>query len=123
MTDVTGFGVLGHGLEMARGSRLQLNLHFDALPLLPGAVALAREGFVTGASKRNWESYGQEAVLAPGFEPWQRDLLTDPQTSGGLLVACSAADADAILQEVRAAGYGQANIVGEMSAGSGARVI
>jgi selenide,water dikinase len=123
MTDVTGFGVLGHGLEMARGSGLQLALRAEALPLLPEAARLAGEGFVTGASKRNWDSYGHEAVLPAGFEPWQRDLLTDPQTSGGLLVACAAARADAILQEIRAAGYGSASIIGELCPGSGALVI
>ena len=82
MTDVTGFGILGHGLEMARGSRLKLALRNDRLPLLPRAAELARAGFVTGASGRNWDSYGQEAMLPAAFELWQRQLLTDPQTSG-----------------------------------------
>ena len=72
MTDVTGFGILGHGLEMARGSRLKLALRNDSLPLLPRAVELARAGFVTGASGRNWDSYGQEAMLPAAFELWQR---------------------------------------------------
>ena len=123
MTDVTGFGVLGHGLEMARGSRLKLALRWDALPLLPRAADLVREGFVTGASGRNWDSYGHEAALPPGFEPWQRHILTDPQTSGGLLVACAPTEAAGIMNEIHSAGYAKASIIAEMTQGTGASVI
>jgi selenide, water dikinase len=122
MTDVTGFGVLGHGLEMARGSGLKLALRSDALPLLPRASELAEAGFVTGASGRNWDSYGHEAALPSGYPLWRRHILTDPQTSGGLLVACAASDADAILREIHSAGYRSASIIGEMVPGSGATV-
>ena len=123
MTDVTGFGVLGHGLEMARGSRLKLALRWDALPLLPRAADLVREGFVTGASGRNWDSYGHEAALPLAFEPWQRHILTDPQTSGGLLVACAPTEAVGIMNEIHSAGYAKASIIGEMTQGTGASVI
>ena len=123
MTDVTGFGILGHGLEMARGSGLQLALRFDSLPLLPRAAALARAGFVTGASGRNWDSYGQEAMLPPALELWQRQVLTDPQTSGGLLIACAPDQAASILQDIHGAGYRSASIIGKMGAGVGASVI
>lgn len=123
MTDVTGFGVLGHGLEMARGSRLKLALRWDALPLLPRAADLVREGFVTGASGRNWDSYGHEAALPLAFEPWQRHILTDPQTSGGLLVACAPAEAVGLMNEIHSAGYAKASIIGEMTKGTGASVI
>lgn len=123
MTDVTGFGVLGHGLEMARGSGLKLSFRMDAIPLLPRAGELARDGFVTGASGRNWDSYGQDAAFAGDIRPWQRQLLTDPQTSGGLLVACAASHAESILNTIRSAGYADASIIGEMSPGSGALVI
>jgi selenide,water dikinase len=122
MTDVTGFGILGHGLEMARGSRLKLALRNDSMPLLPRAVELARAGFVTGASGRNWDSYGQEAMLPAAFELWQRQLLTDPQTSGGLLIACAPDEAASILSEIQGAGHRSARIIGEMTAGSGATV-
>jgi selenide,water dikinase len=122
MTDVTGFGILGHGLEMARGSQLKLALRNDRLPLLPRAVELARAGFVTGASGRNWDSYGPEAMLPVAFELWQRQLLTDPQTSGGLLIACAPDEAASILSEIQDAGYRSARIIGEMTAGSGATV-
>jgi selenide, water dikinase len=118
MTDVTGFGVLGHALEMARGSKLTLIIEAGGLPLLSQAAALAQTGFVTGASHRNWGSYSDGVVeLPPGFPEWRRHLLTDPQTSGGLLVSCAAAQADSIVQSVRAAGYAAACIVGRVEAG------
>lgn len=117
MTDVTGFGVLGHGLEMARGSSNTLVFRFDALPLLAEAETLARDGIVTGASNRNWLSYRDAIELPPGIEDWQRSLLTDPQTSGGLLVACSRGRGDAILRKIREAGYPAACIVGHVEAG------
>ncbi len=123
MTDVTGFGVLGHGLEMARGSGLKMALRWDALALLPRAADLVREGFVTGASGRNWDSYGHEAVLPAAFEPWQRHILTDPQTSGGLLIACAPTHAASILKQIHSAGYSSASIIGEMADGSGAAVV
>jgi selenide,water dikinase len=117
MTDVTGFGVLGHGLEMARGSRLRLHLDAKALPLLPQARALSEKGFVTGASTRNWQSYGASVALPETMPDWQRHLLTDPQTSGGLLIACGAGRAEALRQAVAAAGYPHAAIIGEMRRG------
>jgi selenide,water dikinase len=123
MTDVTGFGVLGHGLEMARGSGLKLNIDGEALPLLPRAAGFAQEGFVTGASGRNWESYGHDVALPADYPPWRRHVLTDPQTSGGLLIACAAAEADGILRMIQMGGYAEASIVGEMSPGSGVAVI
>ena len=101
MTDVTGFGLLGHALEMARGARLTIRLHVGGAPLLAEAETLARAGFVTGASHRNWASYGEAVVLPPEFEDWRRLLMTDPQTSGGLLVACEAQAAPAILERIR----------------------
>src|SRR5204862_248874 len=93
-TDVTGFGLLGHGLEMARGSRLKLVIDAAAIPLLARAADLAQRGFVTGASQRNWASYGTEGELPAGLADWQRQLLTDPQPSGGLLVSVAAADGE-----------------------------
>src|SRR6516225_11262481 len=118
MTDVTGFGVLGHALGMARGSGLRFLLRSDALPLLPRAIELTRQGFVTGASGRNWESYGGAVALPPDYALWRRQILTDPQTSGGLLVACAPDRADALLLRIRDAGYSSASIIGEMRAGA-----
>src|SRR5262249_47238068 len=90
MTDVTGFGLLGHALEMARRAGVTVRLCLPDVPLLARAETLSRAGFVTGASHRNWASYGEAIDLPTGFEDWRCLLLTDPQTSGGLLVACDA---------------------------------
>jgi len=117
ITDVTGFGILGHGLEMARGSDLTLTFERARLPLFREAVSLARSGYVTGASTRNWDSYGDHVLLPEEVELWQRQLLTDPQTSGGLLVACAADRAEHILGRIVEAGYRSARIVGHAEAG------
>ena len=118
MTDVTGFGLLGHGLEMARGSGLRLVIEAGAVPLLARAADLARQGFVTGASQRNWASYGAEVELPAGIADWERHLLTDPQTSGGLLVSVTASRAEAVLETIRDAGYPNASIIGRTEAGA-----
>lgn len=117
ITDVTGFGILGHGLEMARGSGLSLTIDRAQLPLFREAEALAQRGSVTGASTRNWNSYGDSIVLPDGIALWQRQLLTDPQTSGGLLIACAPERADGILGSIVEAGYPSARIVGHAEAG------
>lgn len=123
MTDVTGFGLLGHALEMARGSGLAVEIDPDAVPLLEGVETLAADGVRTGASGRNWDSYGASMALPGGFEGWRRDLLTDPQTSGGLLIAVAPEASAAVLDQVRAAGFGRAAVVGRMTEGSGVRVV
>ncbi|SMO70708.1 selenide, water dikinase SelD [Paracoccus laeviglucosivorans] len=122
ITDVTGFGILGHGLEIARGSGLRLRLQMADLPLLERAAELAQAGFFTGASTRNWAAYGDEVTLPAGLPDWQRALLTDPQTSGGLLVACAPEAADAVLAQIRAAGFPLAAIVGRAEEGAGIAV-
>ncbi len=124
VTDVTGFGLLGHALEMARGAELLVELDVDAVPLLPGAEALARAGVRTGAAGRNWASYGAAVQPFAGLADWRRDLLCDPQTSGGLLVAVAAEEAEAVLARVRAAGFARAAVVGRTAAGPvGVRVV
>lgn len=117
ITDVTGFGLLGHGLEMARGSGQGIEVDFAALPFLSHAHALVRQGFVTGASLRNWASYGHEVRLPADAQDWQRHLLTDPQTSGGLLVSCAPAAADRLVEEIRAAGYPAVARIGAVRVG------
>ena len=118
MTDLTGFGVLGHALGMARGSGLRFVLRSEAIPLLPRVIELAQQGFITGASGRNWESYGAAVALAVDYPPWRRQILTDPQTSGGLLVACAPNRAEDLLRTIRDAGYPSASIIGAMCAGA-----
>jgi selenide,water dikinase len=122
LTDVTGFGLLGHALEMARGSGMAVEIEAAAVPLLSGVEALARDGVRTGASGRNWSSYGEAVTLPVGFGDWRRDLLTDPQTSGGLLLSVAAAAAGEVLAIIRAAGFDQAGVVGRVVAGAGVRV-
>jgi selenide, water dikinase len=117
ITDVTGFGLLGHGLEMARGSGLAVTIRAPDVPLLPNATKLAQEGFVTGASHRNWSSYGASVILPDMVPEWQRHLLTDPQTSGGLLVACAPGRAEAIAAGIRDAGYADACVIGSAETG------
>jgi selenide,water dikinase len=87
VTDVTGFGLAGHLLEICRGSRLTGTLEFDRLPLIADAVRHVQAGISTGASTRNWSGYGSDVSLAG--DEWRQKLITDPQTSGGLLVACA----------------------------------
>jgi selenide,water dikinase len=116
-TDVTGFGLLGHLLEMCRGSKLRAVLSASALPLLPGVVALAEAGIATGASRRNWDSYGEEVVLPAGFADWRRGLLCDPQTSGGLLVAVAPEAVGDVLRRCIEAGFGRSAIIGVMETG------
>ncbi len=124
VTDVTGFGLLGHGLEMAEGSDLQITIRMADVPLFKQAENLAKQGFVTGASKRNWVSYGKKVETPADFPEWARDLLTDPQTSGGLLVACSQNRAESLVKEIVAAGYPSAKVIGTAEAGKpGVRVI
>ncbi|MGD0026774.1 MAG: selenide, water dikinase SelD, partial [Xanthobacteraceae bacterium] len=117
VTDVTGFGLLGHGLEMARGSRLRLVLRADDVPLLSQAAVLAEHGFVTGASQRNWSSYGSDVEMPPQLPEWRRHLLTDPQTSGGLLIAVAPERGESILCTIRGAGYPSACIIGHAEEG------
>jgi selenide,water dikinase len=117
ITDVTGFGLLGHALEMARGSKLTLSVRGSEVPLLTQAAQLAQQGFVTGASRRNWASYADEVRLPAGYAEWQRHLLTDPQTSGGLLIACAQERAEAIVRSIREAGYPGAQVIGDAKPG------
>ncbi|MCL2310507.1 MAG: selenide, water dikinase SelD [Proteobacteria bacterium] len=117
MTDVTGFGLLGHLLEMCRGSGCGAELSFGRLPVIDEAIAFAREGIVTGASGRNWMSYGQNVRLAPDITPWQQALLTDPQTSGGLLVSCAPDAVDGVLRLFQDAGFEAAAEIGVLCGG------
>jgi selenide,water dikinase len=117
ITDVTGFGLLGHALEMSRNSKLTLVIRIGDLPLLSEAATLAQQGHVTGASLRNWASYGKDVNLPALVPEWQRHLLTDPQTSGGLLISCASDRADAVVQSIVGAGYADARVIGYARSG------
>ncbi|WP_409482675.1 selenide, water dikinase SelD [Noviherbaspirillum sp. ST 5-3] len=117
LTDVTGFGLLGHLLELARGARLSARLNMSQIPLLPEVHELAGQGYVTGASGRNWAGYGQDVRLADEITATQKALLTDPQTSGGLLVSCEESVVPDVLALFQREGFGHAAVIGEMLAG------
>ena len=117
ITDVTGFGLLGHGLEMARASSATLRIDAAAVPLLSRTRPLAEAGNVTGGSHRNWDSYGAAVLLPDGLPLAIRHLLTDAQTSGGLLVSCAADAAEKLLSQIRSAGYPMAALIGSVTAG------
>lgn len=116
ITDVTGFGLAGHALEMARGAGAQVRLDWARVPLLSGVRELAAQGLVTGASGRNWAAYGHDVELDAAIDLTERALLTDPQTSGGLLVACAPEAVDAVLALFREQGFGEAAEVGAVEA-------
>jgi len=123
LTDVTGFGLLGHLLELARGAQLSARLDMQAIPLLPGVLQLAHDGYFTGASGRNWDAYGKDVQLDAAITPAQRHLLTDPQTSGGLLVSCDPAAVDEVLALFAREGFGDAAVIGRMDAGAAGVVV
>lgn len=115
LTDITGFGLAGHLLEIARGSDLDAVVSALALPVLPGVKELIAQGHFTGASTRNWEGYGNAVAIAPELPDEIKTLITDPQTSGGLL-ACVAPDAaDRVLNQFKAAGFSYARAIGHMA--------
>src|SRR4051794_39598916 len=117
LTDVTGFGLAGHLLEILRGSKLAGEVRFDALPVIAEALEWVKQGLATGASERNWKGYGAEVDLPSGAPDWMRKLLTDPQTSGGLLVSCAPEAVRATLQAFRQKGFNDARVIGKVYAG------
>ena len=117
LTDVTGFGLAGHALEMARGARCRVEIDWASVPLLPGVRELAARGLVTGASGRNWAGYGQDVRLPEGFAAEDRALLTDPQTSGGLLVACAPQAVGEVRSVFARHGFERPSVVGRIVEG------
>lgn len=118
ITDVTGYGLLGHLLEMCNGSALGAEINFSAIPILSEALNLAKQGFGPGAIERNWASYGEQVLLPAVFPDWQKRLLCDPQTSGGLLVACSEAAVPSVLEVFTRQGFRDAARIGKMVEGN-----
>ena len=118
MTDVTGFGLVGHLLEVCRGSGLAATVEWDTLPVLPAALDYAERGYNTGASGRNWQSFGHDVTLPEGLPDWRRNLLTDPQTSGGLMVTCSPDATEDVMALFRESGFADAAVIGWIEAGA-----
>lgn len=123
MTDVTGFGLAGHALEMARGSGCDIHIDWSAVPLHAGVCELAGQGHVTGASGRNWSGYGERVRMDAPLTATDRALLTDPQTSGGLLVSCSPESLDAVIAVFRTHGFDAAAAVGQVGDRSASPVL
>ncbi len=123
LTDITGFGLAGHGLELARGAQLKMQIDLGSIPLLPGVLAFAEAGVVTGASGRNWDAFGADVTLPAHITPGQQALLSDPQTSGGLLVSCAPECEADVLACFAKYGFANARTVGRMVAGSGVEVL
>lgn len=121
LTDVTGFGLAGHLLEIARGSNLSAEIQLHQLPILPGVTDLIAQGFATGASSRNWQGYGQDVMIDEGLPAYAQTLITDPQTSGGLLAVVAPNAADVILRLFHEAGFEKATVIGSMHSGRGER--
>ncbi len=117
LTDVTGFGLAGHLLEICRGSRLGATVRFDDLPVVAQALAFVQQGIATGASGRNWSGYGGEVDLPTGCPEWKQKLISDPQTSGGLLVACAPRAVAEVLAAFKADGLLEAREIGELTSG------
>ena len=115
ITDVTGFGLAGHGLEVARGANCTVNIDWARVPLIEGVADLAAQGMVTGASGRNWAAYGSQVALAPELSPVDRALLSDPQTSGGLLVSCAPEAVAQVLEIFSRHGFAHATEIGSVS--------
>jgi selenide,water dikinase len=122
MTDVTGFGLAGHLLELARGAGLRADLSWNAIPIIDEAMTLAQGDIYTGASTRNWAAYGHEVTLSNQLSIWQQHLLTDPQTSGGLLISCAPESEAEILAILQADGFSRAAVIGRFEPGSGMAV-
>jgi selenide,water dikinase len=122
LTDVTGFGLAGHLLELARGAKLEAQLEWNAIPVVAEAVKLVQADIYTGASTRNWIGFGAEVKLAQHIALWQQNVLTDPQTSGGLLISCAPEAEAEVLSILQAGGFNSAKKIGQFISGSGVSV-
>ncbi|CAM3634572.1 selenide, water dikinase SelD [Polynucleobacter brandtiae] len=122
LTDVTGFGLAGHLLELARGAKLEAQLEWNAIPVVEEAIKLVQADIYTGASTRNWIGFGDEVKLAQHIALWQQNVLTDPQTSGGLLISCAPEAEAEVLSILQAGGFNSAKKIGQFVLGSGVSV-
>jgi selenide, water dikinase len=122
LTDVTGFGLAGHLLELARGAGLRADLSWNAIPIIDEAMTLVQGDIYTGASTRNWAAYGNEVTLSNQLGIWQQHLLSDPQTSGGLLISCAPESEAEVLAILQADDFSRAAVIGRFESGSGMTV-
>ena len=125
MTDVTGFGLLGHLLELCRGSKVKAEISRSRIPILPEAKTLASQGIFPGAARRNWDGYQNQIELTGSLDPakeWEILLLADPQTSGGLLLSVAPEGVPSVLEQLLAQGYGFSTVIGSTEVGTGIEV-
>ena len=124
-TDITGFGLLGHTLEMASGSGVRIDIRFSSIPCYPNAVEMYRKGETTGSNKANRELVWERLTLDAKLSMQQMELLFDPQTSGGLLLSVPMGESDRLVEKLRAAGVSTASRIGEAveDGRSGVRVV
>ena len=118
VTDVTGFGLAGHLLEVCKGSHVRATVNYADLPLLTRAREFVEAGYMTGASARNWSSYGASVNLAAGLDELAKTLITDPQTSGGLLVSCTPDAVTEVLSLFLQQGFDHVSVIGEIVDGA-----
>ena len=112
-TDITGFGLIGHTLQLAQNSQVGINLQLTSIPFFPEAGEFAQQGLCPAGLQRNREFYAPCVKLAEGLPAYRQDILFDPQTSGGLLICLSPDKAESLLNKLRQAGIEEAAIIGE----------
>ena len=117
LTDVTGFGLCGHMYEFCKGANLAATIVWDKLPILDTVLDYAQKGYNTGAADRNWDSFCDHVVTPDGMPQWQKNILMDPQTSGGLLVSCPPEAADTVLKTFLDSGFDFASIIRSLNEG------
>ncbi|MBD3180632.1 MAG: selenide, water dikinase SelD [Candidatus Latescibacteria bacterium] len=122
-TDITGYGLVGHALEMAQESGVTLEIDFDSIPFLPSARRLADEGFLTGGGMANLEGSKDKVSWREGLKGLEKMLLCDPQTSGGLLVSLDRDKSETYLEALRARGVSEAACIGRVAEGGEADII
>jgi selenide,water dikinase len=118
LTDVTGFGLCGHMYEFCKGASLSATIEWDKLPLLDQVLSYAQKGYNTGAADRNWDSFFDYVTVPDNMEQWQKNLLMDPQTSGGLLASCPPEAVELVIDTFQKAGFAQACVIGHLSGGN-----
>ena len=118
LTDVTGFGLVGHLFEICQGSNVTAKVDWNELPILPAATDYAERGYNTGAAGRNWQSFGQNVTLPDSLSDWQKNILADPQTSGGLMLSCAPERTNDVLELFRENGFADVTVIGKMGDGA-----
>ncbi|MEK7374976.1 MAG: AIR synthase-related protein, partial [Thermodesulfobacteriota bacterium] len=121
-TDVTGFGFLGHALEMIEGSKTGMRIRASSVPFFPEVRELVEKEIIPGGLIRNREFREKQIEIGPGCPDWLVDILFDPQTAGGLLIALSEEAAEGLLRKMHVAGIAEAAIVGEVTASPAGKI-